>query len=207
MKITTIIFDLGGVLIDWDPRYVYQHIFEDEEKMHWFLQNICTSDWNEQQDAGRSLREGTEELVVLHPGHEMEIRTYYERWEDMLGGAFDETVAILRALKENKKYKVYALTNWSAETFPVALKRYDFLHWFDGIVVSGAEKTRKPFAEIYSILLDRFKVDPAEAIFIDDNLRNIEGAEAMGLTGIHFQTPPQLFQRLKEKNIVNDPVN
>ncbi len=195
IKITTIIFDLGGVLIDWNPRYVYRQIFDSEEKIDWFFENICTNDWNEKQDAGRSLQEATEELVAKHPEYENEVKAYYDRWKEMLGGPIEETVEILHALREAKKYKMYALTNWSAETFPVALERYDFLKWFDGIVMSGEEKTRKPFADIYHTLLSRFTIDPSEAIFIDDSLRNIEGAEAVGINGIHFQSPGQLLER------------
>ncbi|MEP6950814.1 MAG: HAD family phosphatase [Ginsengibacter sp.] len=201
--ITTIIFDLGGVLIDWNPRYVYRTIFDSEEKIDWFFENICTNEWNENQDAGRSLNEATEELVAKYPEHAMEIRAYYDRWEEMLGGPVHETVEILRKLKETKKYKIYALTNWSAETFPVALERYDFLHWFDGIVMSGEERTRKPFPEIYQVLLDRFKINSSEAVFIDDSLRNIKGAEDMGIAGIHFKTPRQLLQDLKQSQIIN----
>jgi len=201
-KITTIIFDLGGVLIDWNPRYVYRQIFESEERIDWFFENICTSEWNEHQDAGRSLEEATEELVAKYPEHENEIRAYYDRWEEMLGGAINETVEILRSLKETNKYKLYALTNWSAETFPVALQRYDFLQWFDGIVMSGEEKTRKPFPEIYQTLLTRFNVNPSEVIFIDDSLRNVEGANAVGIDGIHFQSPQQLLNELKSQGIM-----
>jgi 2-haloacid dehalogenase len=195
-KISTIIFDLGGVLIDWNPRYVFDTVFESEEKINWFFQNICTSDWNEQQDAGRSLKEATDELVALYPEYEKEVRAYYDRWEEMLGGPIHQTVEILNELKESNRYRLYALTNWSAETFPVALQRYDFLKWFDGIVMSGEERTRKPFAEIYQTLLDRFIVDPASAIFIDDSLRNIKGAEAVGINGLHFQSPGMLAEDL-----------
>ncbi len=201
-KITTIIFDLGGVLIDWNPRYVYRQIFDTEEKIDWFFENICTPEWNENQDAGRSLKEATEELVAKYPEYEKEVRAYYDRWEEMLGGPISETVEILRSLKETKKYKMYALTNWSAETFPVALKRYDFLNWFDGIVMSGEERTRKPFPEIYLALLNRFAVNSYEAVFIDDSLRNIKGAEAIGIAGIHFQSPQQLLQDLKQSQII-----
>ena len=200
-EFTTIIFDFGGVLIDWNPRYVYDQVFDSEEKIDWFFENICTSEWNEKQDAGRSLCEATEELVAEYPGHEKEIRAYYDRWEEMLGGPIHETVEILRGLIDSKKYKIYALTNWSAETFPVAVQRYDFLQWFDGIIMSGEEKTRKPFPEIYQLLLDRFNVDAGKAIFIDDSIRNIKGAEAIGITGIHFQSPGQLLQDLDRNNI------
>ena len=201
-KITTIIFDLGGVLIDWNPRYVYRQIFDTEEKIDWFFENICTPEWNENQDAGRSLKEATEELVAKYPEYEKEVRAYYDRWEEMLGGPIHETVEIFRSLKETKKYKMYALTNWSAETFPVALQRYDFLQWFDGIVMSGEERTRKPFPEIYQALLNRFEVNSSEAVFIDDSLRNVKGAEAIGIAGIHFQSPQQLLQDLKQSQII-----
>ena len=170
--------------------------------MNWFFENICTSEWNEKQDAGRSLKEATDELLALYPEHEKEVRAYYDRWEEMLGGPIHETVDILRSLKDGGRYKLYALTNWSAETFPVALQRYDFLKWFDGIVMSGEEMTRKPFAIIYQTLLNRFSVDPAEAIFIDDSLRNIKGAEAVGIRGIHFESPQQLRLSLEKEGIV-----
>ncbi|MEO6221360.1 MAG: HAD family phosphatase [Ginsengibacter sp.] len=201
-KLTTIIFDLGGVLIDWNPRYVYRQFFDNEEKIDWFFENICTNDWNENQDAGRSLKEATEELVSKYPEYENEVRAYYGRWEEMLGGPIHDTVGILHSLKEANNYNLYALTNWSAETFPVALARYNFLKWFDGIVMSGEEKTRKPFADIYHTLLNRFKIYPSEALFIDDSLRNIKGAEAVGINGIHFQSPQQLLQDLKKMNIL-----
>ena len=197
-NITTIIFDLGSVLIDWNPRYVYRQIFDTEEKIDWFFENICTSEWNENQDAGKSLSQATEELVTKYPEHEMEIRAYYGRREEMLGGPIHETVEILRSLVGTKKYKIYALTNWSAETFPVALQRFDFLKWFDGIVMSGEENTRKPFPEIYQVLLDRFNINSSEAVFIDDSFRNIKGAEALGITGIHFQSSSQLLEDLSK---------
>lgn len=202
-KITTIIFDLGGVLIDWNPRYVYRQIFEDEKKIDWFFETICTSDWNENQDAGRSLQEATEELVAQYPEYEKEVRAYYGRWEEMLGGPIHETVEILRSLKQENKFRFYALTNWSAETFPVALQRYDFLGWFDGIVMSGEEKTRKPFPEIYQTLLNRFNVKASEAVFIDDSLRNIKGAEAVGINGIHFRSAQQLQNDLQDMGLVS----
>src|SRR6185437_14375663 len=129
MKIDTLVFDLGGVLIDWNPEYLYNKIFPNDEERRWFLSTVCTADWNEQQDEGRSLREGTELLVRKFPEHEASIRAYYGRWQEMLGGPIHETVEIFRQLKYHTNLKLYALTNWSAETFPVALELYDFLHW------------------------------------------------------------------------------
>jgi 2-haloacid dehalogenase len=194
--INTVIFDLGGVLIDWNPRYVYRTIFKTEKEIDWFFENICTPDWNEQQDAGYPIAKATEELVKKHPDREDEIRAYYGRWVEMLGGAIHETVDIFRRLKQNPDLKFYALTNWSAETFPVALERFDFLHWFDGRVVSGEEGMRKPFPEFYQLLLNRYNVSPANAIFIDDSLRNVNGGEAVGLNGIHFKSPLQLREEI-----------
>ncbi|MEM6516892.1 MAG: HAD family phosphatase [Bacteroidota bacterium] len=201
-KIKNIIFDLGGVLIDWNPEYVYLDEFGgDKDKMQWFFDNICTHDWNEEQDAGYPLQRATEERVALFPEHEKLIRMYYGRWEEMLGKAIEGTVQILRQLIENPNYKVVALTNWSHETFPIALKRFDFLHWFEGIIVSGEEKTRKPFAEIYELTLNRFNLKADASIFIDDNLRNITAAEKLGILGIHFKSPESLKEHLAELTI------
>ncbi len=202
IKIDTVIFDLGGVLIDWNPNYVFDQIFDSEERKRYFFENICTSDWNEQQDAGRSLQEGTELLVAQHPEWEHEIRAYYGRWREMLGGPIHDTVDILKQIKEEDKYRLYALTNWSAETFPIAQELYDFLSWFEGIVVSGVERTRKPFAGFYQILLDRYQVAPDKAIFIDDNFRNVTAASSLGMDGIHFQSPTKLEKELKARNIL-----
>jgi 2-haloacid dehalogenase len=195
-EIKTIIFDLGGVLIDWNPNYVYDTIFDNPEEKKWFFDNVCTSDWNEEQDAGRKLSEATELLVSQFPEHEKNIRAYYDRWTDMLKGPIHETVDVFRELKELNKYQILALTNWSAETFPIALDRYEFLHWFDGRVVSGEEKTRKPFIDIYKTLIDRFNVDPSTAIYTDDNVRNLAPAKELGMHTIHFQDPVQFRKAL-----------
>jgi 2-haloacid dehalogenase len=200
--INTIIFDLGAVLIDWNPHYMYRTIFDDEQEMLDFLANVCTSDWNEDQDAGRSLQEGTEHLVAKFPQHEANIRAFYSRWIEMLGEPFHGTVEIFRRLKESNKYKIYALTNWSAETFPFAVARFDFLTWFDGVVVSGTEKMRKPTPAFYQVLLDRYQVNPSEALFIDDNYRNVLAAEAMGIKSIHFKSAEELEVELNKLNIL-----
>jgi 2-haloacid dehalogenase len=200
--INTIIFDLGGVLIDWSPHYVFtDHYFESKEKKEYFFSHICTSDWNEEQDAGRSIVKATQELVARFPDWEQPIRDFYGRWTEMLNGPIPETVDIFRELKESARYKLYALTNWQANLFDIALVRYDFLHWFDGRVVSGEEKTRKPFPEFYHILLHRYNVKPEEALFIDDNLRNVQAAEGLGISSIHFQKPAQLKEELIKRNL------
>ncbi|MDA9572075.1 HAD family phosphatase [Flavobacteriaceae bacterium] len=200
--IKNIIFDLGGVLVDWNPEYVYLDIFDgDQKKMQWFFDEVCTFDWNENQDAGYPIAQATADRIKLFPQYEEWIRMFYGRWEEMLGGAIEGTVALLKKLVENPDYKVVALTNWSAETFPVALKRFEFLHWFEGIVVSGTEKTRKPFLDIYQITLDRYQLNPTDSLFIDDNKRNIEAAEELGIQTIHFQNPIQLQTTLEKMGI------
>jgi 2-haloacid dehalogenase len=200
--INTIIFDLGAVLIDWNPDYMYKTIFDDEQEMRDFLATVTTPDWNEEQDAGRTLQEGTELLIQKHPHHETNIRAFYGRWIEMLGDAFEGTVEIFKELKESNKYKIYALTNWSAETFPMAQQKFDFLNWFDGVVVSGAEKMRKPTPEFYQILLDRYNVKAQESLFIDDNYRNILAAEKLGINSIHFTSPEQLKEELLKRGIL-----
>lgn len=201
-NIKTILFDLGGVLIGWNPIVPYLKAFEgDEQKARWFLDNICTMDWNEEQDGGRSIAEANRVKIAEYPEHEELIKLYYGEWETMLTGAIEDTVEIFRQLKSNKNLRIYAITNWSAETFPVALARYDFLQWFEGISVSGELKMRKPFPEIYEYTLQKYNIKPEEAVFIDDNLRNVKAAEALNIHAIHFQNPEQLRTELVQLGI------
>ena len=202
MKINTIIFDLGNVLIDWNPKYVFDKLFDDEDRKKYFFENICTMEWNEAQDAGRPIKEATEELVAQYPEWKEYIEAYYGKWTAMLGGPIHDTVEIFKTLKQSGRYKLYALTNWSAETFPYALEMYEFLHWFDGRVVSGEEKMRKPHPEFYQVLLDRFDVRAEEALFIDDSVRNIQAAEKIGIKTIHFTSPEQLRNELVQQGFL-----
>lgn len=201
-NIDTIIFDLGGVLIDWNPRYLYRKIFKTEEEINWFIENICTYEWNDHQDAGRSFAEATEELVAKFPEHEVPIRAWYGRWTETIGGAIQPTVDVLSRIRDQKKHRLYALTNWSAESFPWAYENFEFLSWFEGIVVSGQEKTRKPFPEIYKILIDRYKINPGSALFIDDNPKNVKGGIEAGLHVIRFESGHQLENDLKAMNVL-----
>jgi 2-haloacid dehalogenase len=169
--------------------------------MQWFFDTICTHDWNENQDAGYPLAKATEERIALFPEHEELIRIFYGRWVDMLGDAIQDTVMILDKLIKSEKYKVVALTNWSHETFPIALERFEFLSWFEGIVVSGEEQTRKPFVDIYNITLKRFNINAKQSVFIDDNLRNVNAAKELGINGIHFKDANNLINQLKDFNI------
>jgi 2-haloacid dehalogenase len=200
-KIDTVVFDLGGVLVDWNPYYLYRKIMQSEEEISLFFQQVCTSDWNEEQDAGRPLSEGTELLVKQFPEKAGLIRAYYERWTEMLGGPIHGTVDILSRIRSMPGMKTYALTNWSAETFPIALDRYEFLHWFDGRVVSGEEKTRKPFPQIYQTLIERFSITPERSVYLDDNQRNLIPAAELGFTALHFTSPTQLAEDLEKLGV------
>ena len=202
-SIDTVIFDLGGVLIDWNPSYVFDDTyFETPEKRKFFFDNVCTSDWNENQDAGYPIANATAEKLAEFPEWEKPILDFYGRWEEMLGDAIHDTVEIFMELKQNPDLKFYALTNWSAETFPIALDRFEFLHWFDGRLVSGEEKTRKPFPDFYQALFDKYSINPSQAIFIDDNLRNVKAGEEHGMISIHFNNAAELKKTLKELKIL-----
>ena len=203
-KINTIIFDLGGVLIDWNPLYVFNDLIPDDERRKEFFDTVCTNHWNEQQDAGTPIAQATAERIALFPAWESEIRAYYGRWVEMLGDANHGTVKILKNLIDSPDYKVYALTNWSAETFPVAksIERFQFLHWFEGILVSGEEHLLKPQPEIYEAILSRYNIDRTRAVFIDDNYKNVLGSEAVGLKAIHFTTAELLAVELDKLGVL-----
>lgn len=200
--IETIIFDLGGVLINWDPKRLFRKIFDDEAEMDKFLSEVCTMEWNEQQDAGRSIQEATEVLVQKFPDYTEQITAYYGRWEEMLGGAIEGTVSILKQLKQQERLGIYALTNWSSETFPIALERFDFLQLFEGILVSGVEQLKKPDPKIYQLILDRYNLKAETSVFIDDSLRNIKAAAKLGIDAIHFQGPESLENELSIRNLL-----
>ena len=201
MKIQTIIFDLGGVLIDWNPEYVYLKEFNgDRIKMKWFFENICTSSWNEQQDGGKLMKEATKERVKLFPEYKKLIEMFYGRWEEMLKDEISGTVKIIQDLKKNN-YRLIALTNWSAETFPIAIKKYKFLELFEGIVVSGEIKMLKPFKEIYDYTIEKYNLDPKKCVFIDDRLNNVEGAIKCGIKAIQFESPKKLIIDLKKLKV------
>lgn len=197
-SIDTVIFDLGGVLIDWNPRYLYRKLFKQEADMEQFLSEVCTHEWNTRQDAGRSLQEATDLLVKEFPQQETYIRAYYGRWEEMLGGVIEGTVEMLNEIRQSGAYRLYALTNWSAETLPIALERFAFFQQFDGMVVSGEERLIKPYPEIYRVLFDRFEVAPERAVYIDDSFPNVLTARELGLHAFHFQSPETLRQELAE---------
>lgn len=200
--IETIIFDLGNVLIRWDPTVIYQDYFDSEDQREYFFKNVCSLDWNEEQDKGRPIKEATETLINQYPAFEEPIRMYYGRWTEMILGAVDGTPDILKSLYDSGNYQLLALTNWSAELFPYALKTFDFLSYFEGILVSGEEKLKKPDIEIYKRFEEKFPIDKSKSVFIDDSERNIEGAEKAGWNAIHFKNANQLSQDLNELGVL-----
>lgn len=201
MEIKNIIFDFGGVLMDWNPRYFFKDYFNDDEKMEYFLENVAQSAWNEEQDRGRTLSEGTEVQVKKFPDWEKEIRAYYDNWTTMLKSDIPQNVEVLRKLAKTH-YHLFGLTNWSEETFPYALENYDFFQLFDGkIVVSGTEKLIKPDPKIWYVLLERYHLKPQESVFIDDSLKNIETARSLGFETIHITPETNLEKELIDLGI------
>lgn len=193
---SVVVFDLGGVLIDWNPRYLYRKLFAgDDAAMEHFLENICTSSWNAQQDAGRSFAEAGASLKWEHPRHSQMIDAWFLQHEEMLGGSISGTVEILSELRE-RGVPLYALSNWSAETFPTALRRFEFLQWFQGILLSGKVGLIKPDPRIFQLFFETFSVNPAEAAYVDDVRRNAEVAGTLGMHGIVFRDPDALRAEL-----------
>jgi len=190
-----VVFDLGGVLIDWNPRHLYRDLIADEAEMEWFLSEVCHQDWNKKQDAGRTMAEATAERLAAFPEHRHLIEAYYGQFQRMWKGAIPGSVDVLRELK-TAGVPVYALTNWSAETMPRARELFDFLNWFDGMVVSGGEGVIKPDRAIFALLCERFGLVPAETVFIDDHAANIEAGRAFGLKTVLFTDPGSLREHL-----------
>jgi len=201
MKIKNIVFDFGGVLIDWNPRYLYRNVFSDEESMERFLKEICSGEWNEKQDGGRPFNEGIEELIKRHPEEAEMIALYFDRWEEMVAGEIKGTPEVLYELK-SLGFALYGLTNWSGETFPKVKHRFPFLSEFDGIVVSGDEKLLKPDPTIFKLLVDRYNIVPAESLYIDDNPVNTDAAKRLGFEAIRFESAEQLRKSLKEQRVL-----
>ena len=186
-----VVFDLGGVLIDWNPRHLYRKLFEDEAKMERFLSEVCSPVWNVTLDAGMSFDEGIAELLRRHPDEAHLIRAWKERWEEMLGGAIEGAVALLDELHA-AGMPLYALTNWSAETFPIGRRHFPFLERFRDIVVSGQEKIVKPDPRIFELLVRRTGVAPERTVFIDDAERNVAAAARLGFRAVRFTDPESL---------------
>ena len=191
-----VVFDIGNVLIEWDPRFLYRKIFAEQEAMEWFLSHVCTSAWNLEQDRGRSFADAVAERIALYPDHEAAIRAFDERWTETVSGPIAQSVDLLRQLRQ-AGVPDYAITNFSHEKFGIAKERFPFLAEFRGTIVSGEEKLLKPEPAIYRLLLDRYGLEAADCVFIDDSAANVEGARAVGMHALHFTSPQQLKSDLQ----------
>ena len=194
--IDSVLFDLGNVLIRWDPRNHYRDRFESEAQMEAFLAEVADNAWNHEMDLGKPFAQAIAERSELFPEHAHLLAEWKSEWERMLGGAIDDSVALLEELKAGG-YRLAALTNWSGETFPVARERFPFLAWFDDIVISGVEGMAKPDPAMFALALQRSGFVAERTVFIDDNLPNIVGAKAVGLHTVHFASAAQCRQELR----------
>ncbi|MBQ5958153.1 MAG: HAD family phosphatase [Bacteroidales bacterium] len=190
-----IVFDFGGVLLDWNPHYLYDPYFGDVEKAEWFLTHICTYEWNAQHDNGKPIAEGTAELIALHPEWEKEIQMYYDEFMKMMGGQIPGMEELVKKLKANGQ-RVFGLSNWSVETFALVRPVYPMLDLMEDMVISGVEKVMKPDHRIFELALDRFGIKAEETVFIDDNPNNVKAANELGIHGILFQSREQLEKEL-----------
>ena len=200
---SVVVFDLGGVLIDWNPRYLYRKLFAgDEAAMEHFLATVCTHEWNRSQDAGRTFAEGARLLKAEHPDRAELIDAYYSRFDEMMPGPIAGSVELLAELKALRT-PLYCLTNFSAETYPPTFERFEFLRWFRGVLVSGEVGVIKPDARIFELLLERFAIDPKRAVYIDDVAVNVDAARPFGIHAIHFSTPTALRAELAQLGLLS----
>ena len=185
------LFDLGGVFFDWDPNHFFKNIFEKAEERKYFLTEVCSDEWNIQQDAGRTIKEAESELIPKFPHYEKQIKMYYKNHRKMIIGTFEASIEVLKKLKK-LNYECYVLSNWSAETFVGMIDDYPFLQFFDGLLISGEDNMMKPDAAIYELAITRFNLIPQETVFIDDKLENIEAAKKLNLKTIHLVDPNKI---------------
>jgi len=205
MTIKAVVFDFGGVLIDWNREYLYKHLIPDDTERRWFLDNVCKVEWVVQQDGGQTIEEGNAELIALYPEHEALIRAFYARWPEMVSGVMEEGVALVDRL-EAASVPLFGLTNWSAETFPYAWERFDVLRKFREIVVSGRVGLVKPDPQIFDLMRMEIEkqlpgIRPEELVFIDDNLKNAQAATALGWHGVHYTGALDTETKLRALNL------
>ena len=202
MEVEAVVFDVGGVLLDWDPRHLYRKLFGDERAMNRFLDQICTLEWHAAHDRGVPAEQNCARLAAAHPEHAELIWAWTRRSEEMIAGPIPGTVEILRELKA-RGVRCYALTNMEAETYPSRLERYEFMGWFDGTVVSAFEGTAKPDPVIFIRLLERFGLSPHATVMIDDSRRNGEAARGIGMQAVLFESADQLRRALAELRLLD----
>jgi 2-haloacid dehalogenase len=195
-KINAVVFDLGGVLIDWNPRHLYRRLFADHGEMEDFLARICTDDWHRQHDLGADIRQSCEQLARRHAHYRDMIMAWADRGEEMAAGQFDQTVNVLRTLKA-AGLRCYALSNMEPDAFTIRSARFPFMKWFDGEVISGFEGVAKPDSRIFEVLLKRYDLDPEASVFVDDSKRNVEAARDLGFNVVHYASAHQLERELR----------
>ena len=198
---STVIFDLGGVLIDWDPRHLYRQLFDDPSEMETFLAEVATAEWNGRQDEGRPWPEAIEELAAEHPEQRELIEAFHRRWPEMLAGEIPGTVDVLRDVHA-RGIRLLALSNWSSETFSFALEQFAFLSWFEAIVISGDVKARKPHPAIFQHVIEQLDVQPSSAVFIDDSDANVEAARTLGFLALQFVDAQALRRDLNQLGVL-----
>jgi len=191
------LFDLGGIFFDWDPNHFYKKIFKNNDEREYFIKNICNDEWNIKQDAGRLIKDAEKELIVKFPDYKNQIKLYYKNHRKMFRGIFNNSIDVLKFLKE-KKYECYVLSNWSWETFQNMENDYPFLKLFDGLIISGKEKIVKPNKEIYLLAIKRFNLKAKETVFIDDRIENIIAAKKLGFKTIHLINPELIENEIKK---------
>lgn len=200
-NIKAVVFDVGGVLIDWDPRYLYRRIIPDEAKMKHFLGEVCTPEWHAQHDLGASYEDTIPALVAAHPEWAEEVRAWSERFVEMYGGIFDDTVAILKDLHQ-RRIPLFASTNWGADSWAMVKTRYDFLGWFDGALVSGEVGLAKPDPAFFALLVEMFELDPSLTLYIEDNATNLRAAADHGFVVHQFLAPSTLAEELRHLGLM-----
>jgi len=199
-KITAVAFDLGGVLLDWNPRHLYRQLFSDPGEMENFLTQVCTPQWHHAHDLGADVPASCRRLAALHPGYREMIMAWSDRGEEMVAGQFDPAVHLLGELKATGVRR-YSLSNMEPHTFRIRSVRFPFMAWFDGHVISGIEGVAKPDARIFQILLGRYGLAPAETVFLDDNLPNVKAARALGINALHYTSAAQVKRELRELGV------
>jgi 2-haloacid dehalogenase len=200
---TAVVFDLGGVLVDWDPRYLYRQLFADPDEMESFLAEVTTAEWNALQDAGRPWAEAIETLAAEYPDRRELIEAFHRRWPEMLAGEIEGAVDVLAELRA-ARVRLVALSNWSAEMFPFARARFEFLEWFEGIVISGDVGVNKPDPRIFEYLVERFDIEPGAAVFVDDSAANVDAAASLGFRAIRFTDATALRAELVQFGLLRD---
>ena len=194
-RITTIVFDIGNVLLEWDPRHLYRQLIGDPDQLTHFLTNICTPAWHLAHDLGADIERSCRDLARQHPGHAELIMAWADRGEEMVPGPIEGSVRLLDELRAAGLRRL-ALSNMEPQRFRQRLERYPFLRSLDGHVISGFEGVAKPDRRIYEILIERFALVPRATLFIDDNAANVAAARGIGLRAIQFRGPGRLRQHL-----------